>query len=223
MPSKFLNLSTDTTLGGASPSDMLAPSQKAIKTYVDNNASVSPHTHGNIQNDGTLQTNDVTIATGDKLVITDASDSNKIARSSLSFNATHQSKFLRQDGTWQTPSYSQLTFKFDTLTNNASTVEFNDTPCYYDVAVTGTTQTFNISIPNANEYTNYLLVKNTGSAECTISLAKATGMTWTKFVLPSDAITVAAGKAVEISFVSDSTGNVLYITNSAELTIQTLS
>lgn len=36
MASKFLNLSTDTTLGGASPSDEIVPSQKAIKTYVDN-------------------------------------------------------------------------------------------------------------------------------------------------------------------------------------------
>ena len=33
---KFLNISTDTTLGGNAPSDELAVSQKAIKTYVDN-------------------------------------------------------------------------------------------------------------------------------------------------------------------------------------------
>lgn len=38
MPSKFLNLSTDTTLGGNAPSDELAVSQKAIKTYVDNHS-----------------------------------------------------------------------------------------------------------------------------------------------------------------------------------------
>lgn len=31
-------LSTDTTLGGSNPSDVLSPSQKAIKTYVDNNS-----------------------------------------------------------------------------------------------------------------------------------------------------------------------------------------
>jgi len=186
------------------------------------NIPTGSHTHGNIQNSGTLQTNDVTIATGDKLVITDSSDSDKIARSSLSFNTVHQDKFLRQDGTWQTIRIPQTTFKFDTLTNNQTAVTFADTPCYYDVAVTGATQTFNISIPAANEYTNYLLVKNTGSAECTIALAKASGMGWTKFVLPSNTITVASGKAIEISFVSDSTGAVLYITNSAELTIQTL-
>lgn len=32
---KFLNISTDTTLGGASPSDETVSSQKAVKTYVD--------------------------------------------------------------------------------------------------------------------------------------------------------------------------------------------
>ena len=31
-------LSTDTTLGGNSPSDIIIPSEKAIKTYVDNHA-----------------------------------------------------------------------------------------------------------------------------------------------------------------------------------------
>lgn len=35
MASTFLNLSTDTTLGGNSPSDSVAVSQKAIKSYVD--------------------------------------------------------------------------------------------------------------------------------------------------------------------------------------------
>lgn len=38
MASKFLNLSTDNTLGGNSPSDNKAVSEKAIKEYVDNNA-----------------------------------------------------------------------------------------------------------------------------------------------------------------------------------------
>ena len=36
---KFLNISTDNTLGGLSPSDEFVASQKAIKEYVDNNSS----------------------------------------------------------------------------------------------------------------------------------------------------------------------------------------
>lgn len=36
---RFLNISTDNTLGGSSPSDEFVASQKAIKEYVDNNSS----------------------------------------------------------------------------------------------------------------------------------------------------------------------------------------
>lgn len=38
---RFLNISTDTTLGGSSPSDDIVVSQKAIKTYVDNHSGSS--------------------------------------------------------------------------------------------------------------------------------------------------------------------------------------
>lgn len=41
MPSKFLNISTDNTLGGSSPSDETVSSQKAIKNYVDNHGGVT--------------------------------------------------------------------------------------------------------------------------------------------------------------------------------------
>jgi len=42
---KFLNISTDNTLGGNSPSNEVVPSQKAIKEYVDNNG-------GSVSTDG---------------------------------------------------------------------------------------------------------------------------------------------------------------------------
>lgn len=70
----------------------------------------SSHTHGNIQNDGTLQTNDVAIENGDKLVVTDASNSNKVARTSVSFDGSTTTKALTQKGTWES------------FTNNAGTV-----------------------------------------------------------------------------------------------------
>ena len=70
----------------------------------------SSHTHGNIQNGGTLQTTDVAIASGDKLVVTDSSDSNKIARTSVSFDGSTATKCLTQKGTWES------------FTNNAGTV-----------------------------------------------------------------------------------------------------
>ena len=65
-------------------------------------AATSSHTHGNVQNGGTLQTTDVTIASGDKLVVTDASDSSKVARASVSFDGSTATKALTQKGTWET-------------------------------------------------------------------------------------------------------------------------
>lgn len=59
------------------------------------------HTHGNIQNGGTLQTNDITIANGDKLVVTDSSDSSKVARASISFDGSTTTKALTQKGTFE--------------------------------------------------------------------------------------------------------------------------
>lgn len=47
MASKFLNISTDNTLGGNSPSYNKAVSEKAIKEYVDNNVgSILPNQTG---------------------------------------------------------------------------------------------------------------------------------------------------------------------------------
>ena len=71
------------------------------------------HTHGNITNDGKLQTNDVTIADGDKLVVTDSSDGGKIARTSVTFDGSTTSKALTQKGTFETFLKSHQTVKQD--------------------------------------------------------------------------------------------------------------
>ena len=59
------------------------------------------HTHGNITNAGALQTTDVTIASGDKLVITDSSDSSKVARASVSFDGSTTTTALTPKGTFE--------------------------------------------------------------------------------------------------------------------------
>ena len=59
------------------------------------------HSHGNITNGGALQTNDITIANGDKLVVTDASNSNKIARTSVAFDGSTTSTALTPKGTFE--------------------------------------------------------------------------------------------------------------------------
>ena len=66
-----------------------------------NTFSLSSHDHGNIQNGGTLQASDVTIANGDKLVVTDSSNSDKVARASIAFDGSTTNKFLSKKGTWE--------------------------------------------------------------------------------------------------------------------------
>lgn len=60
------------------------------------------HTHGNIQNGGTLQTSDITVGNGDKIVVTDSSSSNKVARSSIAFDGSTKTQALTKAGTWET-------------------------------------------------------------------------------------------------------------------------
>ena len=90
--------------------------QGHISGYGTAVTSMTPtsHTHGNIQNGGTLQTNDVAIASGDKLVITDSSDSNKVARASAAFG-TSTTTFLRNDGSFATPTDTKDTTRTSEL------------------------------------------------------------------------------------------------------------
>ena len=68
----------------------------------DTSRAASTHTHGSITNAGAI-TSDTAVANGDKLIIADSSDSSKLKRSSVSFGSS-TTTFLRNDGTWQTPS-----------------------------------------------------------------------------------------------------------------------
>ena len=72
----------------------------SIATALSGKAA-SNHTHGNIANGGTLQTNDITIANGDKLVVTDSSDSSKVARASIAFDGSTTTKALTPKGTFE--------------------------------------------------------------------------------------------------------------------------
>ena len=72
-----------------------------VLSNTDVGAAATSHTHGNIQSGGTLQTSDITIANGDKLIVTDSSDSNKVARTSVSFDGSTTSKYLSQKGSWE--------------------------------------------------------------------------------------------------------------------------
>ena len=116
----------------------------------------STHTHGNIQNGGTLQTTDVTIASGDKLVITDASNSNKIARSSLSFDGSTTTQALSKKGTWvdilssippaTTSAFGGIKLGY-TQSGKNYPVELSDGKAFVNVPWSDTTTTFTSSSP----------------------------------------------------------------------------
>ena len=61
------------------------------------------HTHGNISNVGAITNNAVTVASGDSLLVGDASANNTIVKSSIAFG-TGTTTYLRNDGTWGTPA-----------------------------------------------------------------------------------------------------------------------
>ena len=115
---KFLNISTDTTLGGNSPSDSKVSSEKALKTYIDNHSSTY---------------NAFTGADG-----TNAGTSGLVPAPA----ATDNTKFLKGDGTWSTvdslPSQTSQSGKF--LTTNGTTASWanvsNTTITFVDWSVT---------------------------------------------------------------------------------------
>lgn len=95
----FTQANIQSTLG---ISNWALAASKPSYTYSEVGAAASSHTHGNIQNGGTLQTNDISVANGDKIVVTDASDSAKVARTSIAFDASTTTKALTPKGTWET-------------------------------------------------------------------------------------------------------------------------
>ena len=76
----------------------------------------SSHTHGSISNDGKIN-DPVTIANGDKLVISDASDSTAIKTSTIAFGDS-ATEYLTNSGIWKTPDYPVTSV--NTKTGNVS-------------------------------------------------------------------------------------------------------
>ena len=116
------------------------------------------HTHGNIQNGGTLQTNDITIANGDKLVVTDASDSNKVARASLTFDGATTNQMLSKKGEWG-----------DTIAKARAVVDYGATSKAIEIGWSGAAITsptyFAVYTDSANGY-------NKAIKDCSLENAK---------------------------------------------------
>jgi hypothetical protein len=64
-------------------------------------AAAGNHTHGNISNAGAI-TASAALATGDALVFTDSSDSNRLKKTSITFDGSTATQALTKKGTWET-------------------------------------------------------------------------------------------------------------------------
>ena len=107
-------------------------------------AAASSHTHGNLQNNGTLQTLDVDIVDGDQLVVTDINNSKKVARASVTFDGTTTDKALTKKGTFETflTSHQDISGKADK--GNIG---------YYECSIAGSTAAKTV---NASNYVRQL-------------------------------------------------------------------
>ena len=65
-------------------------------------AALSEHSHGQINNNGEITDQGVTIQDGDRILFTDKNDNDKIKRSFITFDGTTDNKALTKAGTWQT-------------------------------------------------------------------------------------------------------------------------
>ena len=86
-------------------------------------------TYGNISASGTVTTN-VSIANGDKLVVTDASNSHKVARTSVEFDGSSSDKVLSKAGTFV--SLPSITISDTDLTEGVSELATGALYFYYE-------------------------------------------------------------------------------------------
>ena len=81
-----------------------------LSGYGITDAASNSHTHGNISNTGTIgQTSSWALASGDGLVVFDSSNSNKLERTGITFDASTETQCLTKKGTWKTFGTSNLT------------------------------------------------------------------------------------------------------------------
>lgn len=142
------------TIDKSVPSDAVFTDHYAWGDITGKPSSYTPasHTHGNIQNGGTLQTNDITIASGDKIVVTDSSDSSKIARTSISFDGSTTTQCLTKKGTWATFGTSNLTI--GTSSSTAAAGNHNHDSTYLKLSGGNITGNLNIGSSGAGGYLN---------------------------------------------------------------------
>lgn len=108
--------------------------------------NVPSHVHGNITNEGAITVDKSTLATGDKLLISDSAGSNAIKRGP-SIDTTSTDKFLRNDGTWAIPAgcdYANIVETYDTGLTWEGATHTIENDGWLRISVTSSHRTFAI-------------------------------------------------------------------------------
>ena len=95
-----------TTFSAAFPSSGTPSALGTASNGSSNNVARADHVHekptyGNISTTGAI-TSDTAVASGDKIIVADSSDSSKLIRTGISFDGSTATKALTQKGTWET-------------------------------------------------------------------------------------------------------------------------
>ena len=200
---------------------------KITVPYATSAGSATPtsHTHGNIANGGTISSTAVTPANTDYILISDTSASGKIERGIAVGSGT--TKFLREDGSWQTPAYptvnnAALNLQLGgttkkTFTANADTAvtanfvfTAGTTPSTVTKKTVVTSATFNTVVTGCTKktvvtsasgataaYSNGVLTLTDGSFSTGDSVTVTTGASGS--ATTGDSVTVTAGTAPSLA------------------------
>lgn len=143
----------------------------------DTSRAASSHTHGNITNSGGLQTSDISIANNDQLVVTDASNSGKVARASVTFDASTATKCLTKKGTWE--DFNNYTHPTTTAVAAAAVKVGNDSTGH--VVLGNALSASDVGLGDVHSEATKTAASGSGSsAQITITSAANGGSTTTK-------------------------------------------
>lgn len=112
-------VTTATTSGSGNAVTAISASNGALTVTKGSTFSVSTHTHGNITSGGDITATASTIASGDKIIINDESASKITNGPSFGTSTT---TFLRNDGSWATPS-GGIANSFATVSANGTDID----------------------------------------------------------------------------------------------------
>lgn len=129
-------------------------------------ANIDSQVHGNLRNDGSITIN-TSLASGDRLVFSDTSDSYKIKNTSITFGSS-TTQYLANNGTWQDNVHGNITAAGD-ITATA-TIANGDRLIINDESAS---KVINSSITFGNSTNQYLANNGTWQTLPTVSVTQS--------------------------------------------------